>query len=121
MSSRRMVKGKGHDKALAVKGKGTVVAYKEQAEGWAAYYLDSCKVPLEKRQKQFQEKYSQFKEGNAGIVECRDWLYFAKFAFLVGLDSLCLPKCPSRSDLHVRSPPLRQANISMYPALGSCR
>lgn len=100
-----MVKGKGHDKAIAVKGKGTVVSYKEQAEGWAAYYLDSCKVPLEKRQKQFQEKYSQFKEGNAGIVECRDWLYFAKFAFLVGLDSLCLPKCPSRSDLHVSSFP----------------
>ncbi|CAL8470410.1 g9952 [Coccomyxa elongata] len=94
-----MVKGKGHDKAVAPKGKGAVLAYKEQAEGWAAYYLDSCKVPLEKRQKQFQEKYSQFKEGNAGIVECRDWLYFAKFAFLVGLDSLCLPKCPSRSDL----------------------
>ncbi|KAK9916146.1 hypothetical protein WJX75_009305 [Coccomyxa subellipsoidea] len=101
-----MVKGKGHDKAVAVKGKGTLVSYKEQAEGWAAYYLDSCKVPLEKRQKQFQEKYSEFKEGNAGIMECRDWLYFAKFAFLVGLDSLCLPKCPSRSDLHDGSFPV---------------
>ena len=76
-------------------------------KGLAALYLDNWKASLDKRQKLFEEKYSAFKQGSIEDVDCRAWLYIAKFAYLLGLDILCSPKCPTRTDHFVSGPPLQ--------------
>lgn len=93
-----MVKGKGHDRGTLAKGKASSTAAFEAQKGWAAWYLDNCKASLDKRQKLFEEKYSAFKQGSIEDVDCKAWLYIAKFAYLLGLDILCSPKCPTRTD-----------------------
>ena len=101
-----MVKSKGHERGLATKGRASSAVASEAQKGWAAWYLDNCKASLDKRQKLFEEKYSAFKQGSIEDVDCRAWLYIAKFAYLLGLDILCSPKCPTRTDHFVSSPPL---------------
>lgn len=98
-----MVKGRSHDKNSAAKGKATALVPKEKQQGWAAWYLESCRASRDKRLRLFQEKYGQFKEDSRIAVEGKEWLYVAKFAFLVGLEVLTQPKFPSRLDLFVSS------------------
>lgn len=103
-AAKSMVKGKGHDRGTLAKGKASSSAASEAQKGWAAWYLDNCKASLDKRQKLFEEKYSAFKQGSIEDVDCKAWLYIAKFAYLLGLDILCSPKCPTRTDHFVSSP-----------------
>ena len=117
-----MVKGKGHDRGTLAKGKASSTAAFEAQKGWAAWYLDNCKASLDKRQKLFEEKYSAFKQGSIEDVDCKAWLYIAKFAYLLGLDILCSPKCPTRTDHFVSTLvlPNEPKPVYQYACAGRC-
>jgi hypothetical protein len=100
-----MVKGKGHEKTSAAKDKASAVETSGKHQGGAAWYVESSKASLEKRLRLFQEKYGLFKEDGPVAVDGKEWLHLSKFAFLIGLEVLALPKCPSRLDLYVRLAP----------------
>ena len=124
-AAKSMVKGKGHDRGTLAKGKASSSAASEAQKGWAAWYLDNCKASLDKRQKLFEEKYSAFKQGSIEDVDCKAWLYIAKFAYLLGLDILCSPKCPTRTDHFVSSPyhpegPVSLPETHMLMAMSAC-